>query len=88
MARRLIFFCAVMALWLVAAVSVAQADTGTTSSNRRTNPPTAEDGWQAGTCNNDLDRTEVFAGQPGLLLQKAAGHPPIGFTQYTRQTQK
>lgn len=83
MARRLIFFCAVMATWLVGAVSAVQAATDTPEIIAPQNQPaTAEDGWQAGTCNNILDEPKCSPANPDYFV-KAAGHPPIGFTQYT-----
>jgi hypothetical protein len=78
----LIAFCAVMALWLVAAVSVAQADTGDIIQEQH-NPPTAEDGWQAGTCWEDEITNQCSPESPiSQFFRIAAGHPPIGFTQY------
>lgn len=82
MARRLLTFCAVMALWLVAAVSVAQADTGDIIEPNST-PATAKDGWQAATCNAD-EPTKCSPNNPDFFI-KAGGHPPIGFTQYIIQ---
>jgi hypothetical protein len=40
-------------------------------------PPSATDGWQAGTCTVDPCSAET----PGLFFKQAAGHPPKGFTQ-------
>ncbi len=83
MARRLLAFCAVMALWLVAAVSVAQADTDTPEIIApQKNPPTAKDGWQAGTCTED-EPTKCAPETPGQFFTTAGGHPQVGFTQYT-----
>jgi len=82
MARRLIAFCAVMSLWLVAAVSVARADTGDII-EPNTKPATAKDGWQAATCNAD-EPTKCSPNNPDYFVE-AGGHPPIGFTQYTIQ---
>jgi hypothetical protein len=81
MVRRLIA-CAVMALWLVAAVPVAQADTGNII-EPNTKPATAKDGWQAATCNAD-EPTKCSPNNPDYFVE-AGGHPPIGFTQYTIQ---
>lgn len=87
MARRLIA-CAVMALWLVAAVPVAQADT-TDIIEPQHQPPTAADGWQAGTCSEDEPPASptVFCSPetPERFFKQAAGHPPMGFTQYIIQ---
>jgi hypothetical protein len=81
MVRRLIA-CAVMALWLVAAVPVAQADTGNII-EPNTKPATEKDGWQAATCNAD-EPTKCSPNNPDYFVE-AGGHPPIGFTQYTIQ---
>jgi hypothetical protein len=78
MVRRLIA-CAVTALWLVAAVPVAQADTGNII-EPNTKPATAKDGWQAATCNAD-EPTKCSPNNPDYFVE-AGGHPPIGFTQY------
>jgi len=77
MARRLIAFV-VMSLWLVAAVSVAQADTGDIVEPQN-EPPTAANGWQAGVCETDEPCTPAT---PEDFFLTAGGHPPIGFTQY------
>lgn len=82
MVRRLIA-CAVMALWLVAAVPVAQADTEDIIMPQ-SNPPTNGDGWQAETCLTNEPAAKVKCGpQTGAAFFKTAGgHPPVGFTQY------
>jgi len=43
-------------------------------------PHTPADGWQAGTCTTDNPRCTVEA--PDQFFRNAAGHPPIGFTQF------
>jgi hypothetical protein len=45
--------------------------------DEQNSPPTADDGWQAGTCVADPCSAET----PGLFFKQAAGHPPKGFTQ-------
>jgi hypothetical protein len=77
MTRRLIAF-AVMALWLVAMVPVAKADTGDIIEPQN-DPPTAADGWQAATCTTDTPKCSPA--EPNYFLQ-AGGHPPVGYTQY------
>lgn len=42
------------------------------------NPPTKEDGWQAGTCTNPNCVPE----DPSGFFETAAGHPPYGMTQF------
>jgi hypothetical protein len=81
MVRRLIA-CAVMALWLVAAVPVAQADTGEIIEPQSKPNPTAADGWQAATCTTDTPKCSPNV--PNFFIE-AGGHPPVGFTQYTIQ---
>ncbi len=70
---------------LVLGVSAASADTGDIIEEQH-DPPTAEDGWQAGVCtaNKEPLPPEKFCSveTPSLFYKLAAGHPPIGFTQY------
>jgi hypothetical protein len=42
--------------------------------------PTANDGWQAGTCKTDIPKCSVDT--PDQFFETAAGHPPVGFTQF------
>jgi len=69
-----------MALWLVAAVPVSQADTGDIIEEQH-NPATAQDGWQAGTCTTDEPKCSPES-PIAQFFRTAGGHPPIGFTQY------
>ncbi len=80
MIRRSIAF-AVMSLWLVFAVPAALADTQDTISPQN-EPPTAEDGWQAGNCTEE-GATKCSPETPERFFGLAGGHPPFGFTQYT-----
>src|SRR5262249_15341431 len=66
---------------LAVSVSMAQADT-TEIVEPQGNPPTVNDGWQAATCTKDTPKCSPA--EPNFFTQ-AAGHPPIGFTQYTIQ---
>ena len=43
-------------------------------------PHTPADGWQAGTCTTDSPRCTVDI--PDQFFRDAAGHPPVGFTQF------
>lgn len=82
MTRRSIAFV-VMALWLVLAVPVARADTGDIIAPQQEKPNKANDGWQAGTCTEDEIATQCSPESPiTQFFRIAAGHPPIGFTQY------
>jgi hypothetical protein len=69
-----------MALWLVAAVPAAQADTQDLIEPQN-EPPTALDGWQAGNCTEE-GATKCSPETPGRFYRLAGGHPPFGFTQY------
>jgi hypothetical protein len=86
MLRRLI----TMALLAMAAALVvpvlAQADT-TDIIEPQHEPPTNADGWQAGTCLTDSPAPEVHCGPQtsAAFFKEAAGHPPVGFTQYIIQ---
>ena len=43
--------------------------------------PTANDGWQAGTCKTDAP-IQCSVDTPGQFFETAAAHPPVGFTQF------
>src|SRR4051794_22577931 len=43
------------------------------------NPPSADDGWQAGTCNTPTCTPESPDAE---FYETAAGHPPFGMTQF------
>jgi hypothetical protein len=56
---------------------LAAADTPDTIAPQH-NPPTATDGWQAGTCSAEPCSPETAP----LFFTQAAGHPNFGFTQF------
>jgi hypothetical protein len=64
-------------------VSAAQAATDTTEiiAPQQEAPNKAQDGWQAGTCKTD-EPTKCSPETKEQFFNIAAGHPPIGFTQY------
>jgi hypothetical protein len=80
--------CVVAALWLVAAVPVARADTGDIIAPQN-QPPSVDDGWQAGVCTEDPIAEQCKPEDPvSKFFRVAAGHPPFGFTQYiVKQTE-
>jgi hypothetical protein len=45
------------------------------------NNPQVDSGWQAGTCTSDAP-TECSVATPSQFFETAAGHPPVGFTQF------
>ncbi|HEU5252178.1 MAG TPA: hypothetical protein VFU16_02490 [Solirubrobacterales bacterium] len=57
----------------------ASADTGDIIAPQH-NPPTANDGWQAGTCKTDLP--ECTPETQAQFYTQAAGHPNVGLTQF------
>lgn len=67
------------ALSLLALAPAAAADTGDIIAPQH-NPPSAEDGWQAGTCTTDVP--ECTPQTPGQFYTQAAGHPNVGLTQF------
>jgi hypothetical protein len=62
---------------------LAQADT-TNIIEPNESPPTAENGFQAITCTEDEPSPGVKCSPetPEIFYTQAAGHPPVGFTQY------
>lgn len=68
---------------LLAVPVLAQADT-TDIIEPQHNPPTANDGFQAGTCTTDEPEPgkKCSPETPGAFFKTAGGHPPVGFTQY------
>jgi len=69
-------------LTLALGASVAQADTGDIMAPQN-DPPTAADGFQAGTCTTDLVWPNQCSPEtPEIFFKQAGGHTPIGFTQY------
>jgi hypothetical protein len=73
-----------MAFAVLAVPVVAQADTGNIIEPQNNNPGLKTDGWQAGNCTSDTP-TKCSPETEGQFFKTAAGHPPIGFTQYIIQ---
>jgi hypothetical protein len=74
---------------LLAMPVLAQADT-TDIIEPNTDPPNAANGFQAGTCLTDEPvvgepKIQCSPQTPGAFFKIAAGHPPIGYTQYLIQ---
>jgi hypothetical protein len=47
------------------------------------NEPKVDSPWQAGTCKADpAPPGQCSVDTPGLFFEQAAGHPPVGFTQF------
>ncbi|MGB7686682.1 MAG: hypothetical protein WBL45_12975 [Solirubrobacterales bacterium] len=74
---------AMMALGMLMAASVAQADTNNII-EKQGDVQTKDDGWQSGTCINDAP-LQCAPETPQLFFNQAGGHPPVGFTQYIVQ---
>lgn len=59
---------------------LASADTSGIIAPSDPRNPTVESGWQAGTCTIDVPTCSVAT--PGQFFERAAAHPPVGFTQF------
>jgi len=71
---------AALALGIAAPVaSSAEIDNSTIIAPQH-DPPQSDDGWQAGTCT--LDTPPCSVDTPLQFFEQAAGHPPVGFTQF------
>jgi hypothetical protein len=71
------------ALWLAPAPA-ALASTGDVIAPQHPPLYTPEDGWQAGTCKTDTPTCSVAT--PEQFFERAAAHPPAGFTQFIVKT--
>jgi hypothetical protein len=71
---------AALALSIVAAAP-AQANTAEVIAPSDPDHPTEDSGWQAGTCNVDTPKCNVES-PSAQFFETAAGHPPVGFTQF------
>ena len=65
---------------LLLAPALARADTGDIIAPQN-HPPTAADGWQAGTCVTDAPECTPQSAHAQYYTQ-AAGHPNVGLTQF------
>jgi len=75
---RAVAVAAVLALAMLAPSS-ALASTADIIAPSDPENPTENSGWQAGTCYTDPPCTVET---PGEFFKQAAGHPPVGFTQF------
>ena len=65
------------------APALAAADTGDIIEKSPTTEPTAESGWQAGTCKQEpAEPGKCSIKTPSLFFAQASGHPNWGFTQF------
>lgn len=71
---------AVLLLVMAAAAPLARADTAGIIAPSDPDNPKADSGWQAGTCTKDTPTCSVET--PSQFFEQAAGHPPVGFTQF------
>ncbi len=62
------------------APGMAAASTEDVIADSDPHAPTADSGWQAGTCTTDAPICSVDT--PTQFFEQAAGHPPVGFTQF------
>lgn len=84
MARRTIALLATALGMLLVTAAVAAANTGDIIQPQN---ETFDQGFQSGTClaNDEVGPPpkQCSPETPGLFFKQAAGHPPLGFTQYT-----
>lgn len=86
MSRRLILTVSMILGAALLFAQLAQADTGNII-EPQSEPGNAGNGWQAGTCEKDgaLPTEKCSPSTPSRFYKQAAGHPPLGFTQYIIQ---
>jgi hypothetical protein len=72
---------AVLALGLTLVAPTASADTNAIIAPSDPENPQPDSGWQAGTCNVDTPTCNVDS-PDAQFFEAAAGHPPVGFTQF------
>jgi len=65
---------------LLAVVQAASADTGDIIAPSDPAHPSVNSGWQAGTCFKDSPTCSIQT--PEQFFERAAAHPPVGFTQF------
>ncbi len=71
---------ALLVLGAVAPVALSAEIDNSTIIAPQHDPPESIDGWQAGTCT--LDTPPCSVDTPLQFFEQAAGHPPVGFTQF------
>src|SRR5690348_9168252 len=79
---RMTIFAALLALGMVFGPSSAVADI---IGPQNPDEPAADSPWQAGTCKSDAGPCSVDT--PSQFYEQAAGHPPVGFTQFIVNTE-
>jgi len=75
--KRALVSMAILALGVAFQASIASADI---IGPQNPNDPQPDSPWQAGTCTSDAGPCSVET--PGQFYERAAGHPPVGFTQF------
>jgi hypothetical protein len=85
MAARLWRLTIAVAVVALLAPALAAANTEEIIEDSKVENPTAESGWQAGTCNAEppeLGAETCSIKTPGQFFEQGAGHPNWGFTQF------
>src|SRR5260221_6460040 len=80
--RRTVFVALLLALGVAFSPSSAMADI---IGPQNPDEPAADSPWQAGTCKSDAGPCSVDT--PLQFYERAAGHPPVGFTQFIINTE-
>ncbi|HEY8082841.1 MAG TPA: hypothetical protein VIE64_04705 [Solirubrobacterales bacterium] len=83
------FAIAALAVTLAAMVGPSPASASTADIIAPSDPdnPSPKSGWQAGTCNVDTPTCDVNS-PDAQFFERAAGHPPVGFTQFIVRSKK
>jgi hypothetical protein len=86
-ALALLFFCLTAGLVLPALAAADSTDIIEPQIPTGLTAPSAKTGWQAATCDTAIteEPTKCSPETPNLFFTTAAGHPPVGFTQYIVQ---
>ncbi|HEU4906517.1 MAG TPA: hypothetical protein VFT19_10455, partial [Solirubrobacterales bacterium] len=79
--KRALIATAVLALGAAFSAPAASADTNAIIAPSDPDDPQPDSGWQAGTCNFDTPTCDVDS-PSAQFFEAAAGHPPVGFTQF------
>jgi hypothetical protein len=85
--KRAVLVASLLALAAAFLAPAASADTNAIIAPSDPDNPQPDSGWQAGTCNFDTPTCNVDS-PSAQFFETAAGHPPVGFTQFIVEHQQ